>query len=103
MQSVVFVADLGEPGLTLNAKLYDAAGVQAGPTVTAGFVDLGNGRYSYRHASVPDGHEGTFEMYDADDPTNGVIYAINPDPTPGDVTAVVPKVQGRVIEICGHS
>lgn len=65
------------PSLTLNAKLYDGAGVQVGATITSGFVEHGNGAYSYL-ASLPDGHVGTFLVFDSAEPTRCFLWAINP-------------------------
>ena len=63
--------------LTLNAILYDSTGVQVGATITSGFVDYGNGAYSYL-ASLPDGHVGTFLIFDSAEPNRCFLWAINP-------------------------
>lgn len=75
-----FVADFGALNdLTLNVKLFDAATPpnQAGATITTGITNFGNGGYGVL-LSVPDGHVGRVEAYDATDPTIKVVLAINP-------------------------
>lgn len=75
-----FVADFGSlTGLTLNAKLYNDAGVQTGSTITTGFVEIGNGVYSYKHTTIPDGHRGSFVMYKASDTAIKVAFSVNPE------------------------
>lgn len=65
-----------QPSLTLNAKLYNSAGAQTGSTITTGFVNLGNGVYSYL-ATIPDGHVGTLVVYDSATPSHCYGFAIN--------------------------
>lgn len=72
-----FVATFPVAGLTLNAKLYDAAASQVGVTITSGFVDHGDRSYSYL-ATIPNGHVGTFVVYDSTQPTRAVRFSINP-------------------------
>lgn len=76
-----FVANFGSAntGLTLNAKLYDTAGVQVGATIISGFYELDDGVYQYTHTSIPDNHRGTFVMYDTVDTTLAVGIAVNPE------------------------
>lgn len=75
-----FVADFGSlTGLTLNAKLYDDTGAQTGATITTGFVEIGNGAYSYKHTTLPDGHRGSFVMYKVSDVTIKVVFSVNPE------------------------
>lgn len=76
-----FVANFGpaNTGLTLNAKLYDTAGVQTGATITTGFHELDDGVYQYVHTAIPDNHRGTFVMYDTVDTTLAVGIAVNPE------------------------
>jgi hypothetical protein len=75
-----FTADFGSlTGLTLNAKLYDTAGSQTGATITSGFVELGDGVYSYNHAAIPDDHRGTFVIYDSGNTSRKVAISVNPE------------------------
>lgn len=73
-----FTANFGpaQTGLTLNAKLFDDSGVQAGATIASGIVEIGNGIYSYRHGSIPDGHQGTLIMYDSADVSVVVSFEV---------------------------
>lgn len=66
-----------QPALTLNAQLYDASGTQTGATITSGFVNLGDGAYSYL-ATIPDGHVGALKVYDSTTLSRCVAFAINP-------------------------
>ena len=70
----------GNSGLTLNAKLMDTMGGQTGSTITSGFVDLGDGIYSYQHTSIPNDHRGTFLVWAPADPDLGSVgIAVNPE------------------------
>lgn len=62
---------------SINAKLYDTAGAQVGITITTGFVSLGSNQYSYL-ATIPDGHVGTFSVYDSANPTAAMVWSVNP-------------------------
>lgn len=77
---LIFVADFGasQTGLTLNAKLYNSAGAQVGSTIVSGFVEIGNGAYSYL-ATIPAGHRGTFVIYKASDAAVHVTFSVNPE------------------------
>lgn len=73
-----FVANFGPfTSLALNAKVFDSAGVQVGATITSGFVNHGDGSYSYL-ATLPDTHVGSLVIYDGANPLRKVRYAINP-------------------------
>lgn len=73
-----FVANFGPfTSLVLNAKLLDSAGSQVGITITSGFVNHGDGSYSYL-ATLPDTHVGSLAIYDSANPLRKVRYAINP-------------------------
>ena len=80
----------GNNGLTLNGRLLDAAG-----TIT-GFVDLGDGLYSYQHTSVPNNHRGTFKVWVPASPALGSIgVAVNPEDTE-DIVDILAYVQNIV-------
>ncbi len=64
-------------GLVLNGILFDSLGLQTGPTITTGFVELGQGVYSYL-ATIPDAHVGTLVAYKASDATIKAAVSINP-------------------------
>lgn len=66
-----------QPTLTLNGQLYDALGATVGSLITTGFVNLGNGTYSYL-ATLPDGHVGTLVIYDSALATRCIAFSINP-------------------------
>lgn len=71
------------PGLTLNAAIYDAANPtpnQIGPTITSGFSEIGHGVYSF-WATIPDGHVGSFVVWDADNLDRVIVMEINPQTT----------------------
>lgn len=75
-------------GLTLNGKLFNSSGVQVGSTITSGFVELGNGNYSYL-ATIPSGHVGSFIAYKSSDATIDAIVSINPqEDEPGESSIV---------------
>ncbi len=77
--SLNFVADFGPlTGLTVHAKIFDAAGVQVGSTVTSGVVALGGGVYQYL-ATLPDGHRGALLMFDSGNAARQVAFAVNPE------------------------
>jgi hypothetical protein len=65
------------PGQTLAAQLMDETGAEVGPAVTSGFVDLGEGYYSWTYASFPSGFRGVVVFSQS-----GVlktVVAINPE------------------------
>lgn len=73
-----FVANFGPfTSLALNAKVFDSAGVQVGATITSGFVNHGDGSYSYL-ATLPDAHVGSLAIYDSANSLRKVRFAINP-------------------------
>lgn len=75
-----FTADFGShTGLTLNAKLYDTAGTQTGSTITSGFVEIGDGVYSYNFTTIPDNHRGSFVIYDSSVTSRKVVFSVNPE------------------------
>lgn len=80
--SLNFVFDFGSlTGLTLNGKLYDHLGAQVGATIVAGFVEIGNGVYSYLHSALPDGGRGVMVAYKSTDATIKVVCGYNPQTT----------------------
>ena len=86
----------GNNGLTLNAKLLDAAGGQVGGTITTGFVDLGDGLYSYQHTGVPNNHRGTFKAWiPANLALGSVGIAVNPEDTE-DISDILYYVQNLI-------
>lgn len=102
--SLNFTADFGAlTGLTLNGKLYDDAGVQSGATITSGFVEIGNGVYSYKHTAIPDGHRGTFVMYKSSDAAVKVAFSVNPEETENNdaktTTRLAPTTAGRTLDV----
>ena len=77
--TLTFEADFGSlTGLTLNAQLYDTAGGATGAAITTGFVEIGNGVYTYTHTALPDAHRGSFVMYDSGDASRKVSFSVNP-------------------------
>lgn len=102
------VAFRNQPALTLNAKLYDAAGAQVGGTITTGIVNLGGGAYSYL-ATLPDGHVGSFVIYDGALETRCIPFSINPQEAEnsdakvsGLAIAIVDAIKAYEVEI-GHT
>ena len=63
-----------QTGLTLAAQLVDTAGGNVGGEVTTGFVELGQGNYTWTYAGIPDGHRGAAKFYE--DGVPGTILAI---------------------------
>lgn len=90
MYALMFVVNLGssKTGLTLNAKLFDETGVQVGATITTGFVEIGNGVYSYYHQAIPNGHTGTFIMYDSADADTVASFSVEPSLSGASIGAI---------------
>ena len=63
-----------QTGLTLAAQLVDTAGGNVGGEVTTGFVEMGQGNYTWTYAGIPDGHRGAAKFYKGGVP--GTILAI---------------------------
>lgn len=78
--SLNFVANFPAT-VTPNAKLYNAAG-SLQSTITTGFVDLGNNRWSYL-ATLSDGFQGALVIYDSADEAAGTAFSINPSENDG--------------------
>lgn len=73
-----FAINLGIAGLTLNGKYLDTAGAQSGSTITTGFVEIGNGLYSYV-GTIADSFRGTLLVYKSTDATIFAAEQINPE------------------------
>lgn len=87
----------GAAGLTLNGQLYDSGGNTVGSAITSGFVDLGDGLYSYIHSSIPDGLRGTFKVWAPSDADLGSIgLALNPEGAE-DVADILAYVQALTL------
>lgn len=78
----VFALALGSgyTGLSdLRAQLVDSGGSDVGAAVSTGFIEIGNGFYSWV-ASIPDGHRGGAKFYSNASPTTYLAFgAINPE------------------------
>lgn len=85
---------------SLNAKLYDSAGAQVGSTITTGFVSLGNNQYEYL-ATIPDGHVGSFVIYDSANPMAAMPWSVNPQEA-NTVTEIINAIKAYEVET-GHS
>jgi hypothetical protein len=68
-------------GLTdLRAQLVDSGGSSVGSAVSTGFVEIGNGFYSWVYASIPDGHRGGVKFYSNASPSTFLAFgSINPE------------------------
>ncbi len=75
--TLVFVADLISTGLTPSAKLFDTAGAQVGATIASGIVEALPRVYIYK-ATIPDGQEGVFVIYDPADTTDHAAFSVEP-------------------------
>lgn len=62
-KTIIIKLGRSDTGLTLKAKIYNAAGVQQGSDVTAGFSELGGGEYAWSYASFADGFAGRVDFY----------------------------------------
>lgn len=72
---------ISNAGLTdLRAQLFDDAGTDVGSAVSSGFVDHGQGFYTWNYTSVPDDHRGGVRFYsNAASSTMLSVGAINPE------------------------
>lgn len=69
----------GYTGKTLNAQLYDTNG-NVGSPITTGFSERGTGIYLLHCTTVPDGHRGGIEFYEAGTPAVKLAStSINPE------------------------
>jgi hypothetical protein len=68
-------------GLTdLRAQLIDSGGANVGGAISTGFIEIGNGFYSWVNASIPDGHRGGVKFYSNASPATFLAFgAINPE------------------------
>lgn len=74
-----FSFDLGDSqtGLTVHLGRYDHLGVLA-ETIATGIVEIGHGKYIYRHTSLPDGSAGTMLAYDSADASVNALEDYSP-------------------------
>jgi hypothetical protein len=68
-------------GLTdLRAQLIDSGGANVGGAISTGFIEIGNGFYSWVNASIPDGHRGGVKFYSNASPSTFLAFgSINPE------------------------
>ena len=83
-------------GLTVHGKLQDMTGTQVGSTVTTGIVEsaVALGQYLYT-LSAPDGHRGSFVMYNSANDALRRTVAVSPADT--ELTAIADAVLGRSV------
>lgn len=64
----------------LRAQLVDSGGSNVGSAVSTGFVEIGNGFYSWVYAAIPDGHRGGVKFYRNSVPGTYLAFgSINPE------------------------
>lgn len=75
--TLVCVADLISTGITPHAKLFGVDGAQVGATIESGIVETLPRLYVCK-ATIDDGQEGLFVIYDPADTTDRVGFSVDP-------------------------
>lgn len=96
-KTVIVKLTPADTGLTLKAKIFDAAGLQQGADVTAGFTELGGGEYAWTHQGFPDGFAGRVDFH------SGSIFQTSTGLNPSQVDLAQPLSQSPASGTLGEA